>query len=151
MAEFQTIESQEQLDAILKGRLEREEKKHFEATRELQSELDLLKESNRDLMAKLEESNTKTAEYDKTINELNGKVKRYESDSVKTRICQEVGIPMEMMSRLRGDTEEEIRRDAEEFKALFPKKEPPLKSTAMVGAENEKRTALAELVRNMKE
>ena len=152
MAEFQTIETQEQLDAIIKGRLDREIKKHSETTAELQSQLDLLKASNDELVQKLEESTTKYAEYDKTILELNGKVAKYESDSVKTRICKEVGIPFEMMDRLKGDTEDEIRKDALEFLNYLPKKEAPLRSTATADIPaSSKELAITELVRKMNE
>ncbi len=55
---------------------------------------------------------------DALIEELTGKVHTYETASVKTRIALEMGLPYQMANRLNGNTEEEIKADAEGLKAL---------------------------------
>lgn len=71
------------------------------------------------------EAAKKYAEYDKTVAELNAKIKGYETDSVKTRIARETGIPYELAERLTGDTEDDIRKDAEGLAKLLGRNENP--------------------------
>ena len=60
---------------------------------------------------------------DTKIKELEDKVKKYESDSVKTKIARTAGLPDEMADRLRGTTEEEMKADAESLAKLVSKKD----------------------------
>ena len=146
MAEFTVIETQEQLDAIIKGRLEREEKKHSEATAGLQSEIETLKSTNDNLIEKLKGFEG----VEEKIAEMQNTIKTYESDSVKTRIAREVGIPYEMRDRLRGETEEEIKADAEFFKKLMPQNTPTPKSTEVIPTdETEEQKAYKEMLKNL--
>lgn len=147
--EFKPIETQEQLNEIIKGRLEREAKKHSEATAELQSnydnvvkELDALKSTNAELTEKY-------AGTEATIADLTAKVKTYETDSVKTRICKEVGLPYEFKGRLQGSTEEEIRKDAEELVSIIPRNEAPIKSSEVVPTNNDERDAFKDMLKNL--
>lgn len=48
-----------------------------------------------------------------TIAELQKKVKGYETTALKQRIAKEKGIPFDMADRLTGETEKDIRADAE--------------------------------------
>ena len=157
MAEFTPIETQEQLNEVIKGRLEREQKKHSEATAELQSkydnvvsEFEALKSANEELTNKLTAYDEKYANYDTELIELQNKVKAYESDSVKTRICKEVGLPYEMRNRLNGNTEEEILKDAEELKKILPKSDSIMKHTEVTPtAESNERLALKDMLKNL--
>lgn len=147
--EFKVIETQEQLNEVIKSRLEREAKKHSEATAELQSELNVLKSANEEQEKTIQALNEKYAGVDETIATLQNKVKTYESDSVKTRICNEIGIPLEMKDRLRGETEEEIKADAEALNRILPKSQPALKSTEVIPTESEDNRALKEMLKNL--
>ena len=116
MGEFKVINTQEELDALIKDRIDRERK----SLSEKYSDYEELKKRNTEYEAqvsKLSEANkayeTKKSEYEKQIGELSSKIKGYETDSAKTRIALEVGLPYEMANRLSGSTEEEIRKDAE--------------------------------------
>ena len=84
--------------------------------------------------------------------EYEGKIAKYESDSVKTRIANEMGLPSSIASRLKGSNEEEIRKDAESFAGFF-QKEPPLATCEKTVAtkEQEKKLALKKLLKGMKE
>lgn len=147
--EFKVIETQEQLNEIIKGRLEREQKKHSEATAGLQSEIETLKSTNAELSAKISAYDEKYAGYDENIANLQNQIKAYESDSVKTRICKEVGLPFELKDRLRGETEEDILKDAESLKILLPKNEAPKKFTEVVPTENDERNAFRDMLKNL--
>lgn len=122
---FEVIETQEQLDKVIGTRIERAKEA---AKAEFQSKLDELDT----LTTKLEEKESKitslseeleTAKAAKTANEakiedLTAKVQKYESDSVKTRIAQEFGLDAGLANRLTGETEEDIRKDAEALKGI---------------------------------
>lgn len=147
MAEdFKVIETQEQLEAIIKGRLERAEKKYSEATAGLQSEIETLKSTNEELTERLKGFDG----VEEKIATMQNTIKTYESDSVKTRIAREVGIPYEMRDRLRGETEEEIKADAELFKKLMPQNASVLKSTEVPPTEeSDEKRAYKEMLKNL--
>lgn len=122
---FEVIETQEQLDKVIGARIAKAKEA---AKAELQSKLDELDT----LTTKLEEKESKitsltdeleTAKAAKTANEakiadLTAKVQKYEADSVKTRIAQEFGLDAGLANRLTGETEEDIRKDAEVLKGI---------------------------------
>ncbi len=120
--EFKIIETQEQLDAILKDRLARQKEsieKQYADYEELKKKIGDLESANQKLGQSATESASKLTEYEKQIAERDLKIKSYEANSVKNRIALEVGLPFEMASRLKGETEEEIRKDAESlFKVI---------------------------------
>ena len=119
--EFKAIETQEALDAIIRNRLERNTKSVTESvtaeiTKKYEGYLspDDAKKSADQISAlteKLKESETKIAE-------LTAKNSAYEIASVKTKIAQEAGLPIELAERLSGSTEEELKKDAETLAKL---------------------------------
>ena len=50
---------------------------------------------------------------------LQGKVKGFETSALRQRIAREKGIPAEMADRLSGETEEDIRKDADTMAGLI--------------------------------
>lgn len=127
MSEFKEIKTQEEFDAAIKDRLEREREKYsdYESLKSkassYEAEISKLKEANQGFK-------DKEAGYNTKIAELNSKIKGYESDSVKTRIALEQGLPYEMASRLNGEDEDSIRKDAETISRLLKlgKPTPPI-------------------------
>lgn len=59
------------------------------------------------------------AARDKTIADLQSKVKGYETSALKARIAKEKGIPAEMADRLSGETEKDIKADAEAMAGIL--------------------------------
>ena len=119
MAEFEPILTQEAFDAAISQRIRRER----ETVRKEYADYDQTK-------AALTEAQKKNAEHEASIAELQKKIQGYETDSVKTRIALEKGIPLELRDRLTGTTEEEIRKDAETLVRFLSKpdpKAPPLR------------------------
>lgn len=137
MAEFTPIMTQEDFDAAISERLKREHAKY--------SDYDTIKSDLGTLRVQL---SAKDAE----ISTLQGKVKGYETDSVKTRIALETGLPLDLRTRLTGETEEEIRADANKLAKLFvQQKDPaPLRDTEPPVAD-EKTAAYKSLLNNLKE
>lgn len=116
--------TQEELDHLIGERLAKEESKHAEASAELQRRVEALESEKNELEKTITDNQDKYANYDKTIEELNAKVKGYETDSVKTAIAHEFGVPYELKQFLSGDTEEEIRKSAELISKYAVKKAP---------------------------
>lgn len=119
MAEtFTPITTQEQMDGIITERLKREKentaKKYAgwispEEAQKAQKEL-------QDTVKKL------TDDYEKAKTTIAGheaSIKRYQAAELRSKIADEVGLDRRLVSRLSGDTEEALRKDAESLKALF--------------------------------
>ena len=142
MADFTPITTQEQLDAVIGARLQRERetlaKKHGDYD-DLKTKVADYEKQIGEMSKNAEEAGKKYAGYDKTLAELQSKVKGYESASVKTRIAHEVGLPYELAGRLSGDDEDGIRKDAEILSKLIGQQThtaPPIRSTEPVGLES---------------
>ena len=154
MAEFTQITTQEQLDALIGDRIKREREttaKKYGDYEDLKQKVTDYEKQIGDLSKTIEESGKKYAGYDKTLAELTAKVKGYETSSVKMRIAHETGIPYELASRLAGETEDDIRKDAETLSKLVGKptpSAPPLKSTEPAGGDT-RTAALRALAQNL--
>lgn len=122
---FTPIETQEQLNALIEERITRAKesaRKEFEgflspdqqkkAEEELQTKLE-------GLTKQLEEANKKSEESQNLIKEKDEKIAKYETDSAKNRIANEMGLSYDAISYLSGSTEEEIKKSAEGLKAII--------------------------------
>ena len=101
---FNPINTQEEFDTAIRERLQREREKYADYE-ELKGQVTALQGQVTAL----------TGERDA----LDQKVKGYETNSVKMRIAQELGIPSAMAERLTGETEEDIRKDAQSMANIF--------------------------------
>ena len=94
---------------------------------------DEIKEENEQLKQRIGELEGTVEElkgYKDQLTEKDNLIKEYELKNVKYRIAVEAGIPIELASRLTGETEEEIKKDAEMLSSLVARKQPlPLKNT----------------------
>jgi len=135
MSEFKPINTQEEFDAAIKDRLERERGKF--------SDYETLKT----------QVGTLTTERDTAVQHLsdaNAKIKTYETNSVKMRIAQEKGLPAEMALRLTGETEEDIAKDADSMVQIFKATKgaaPLFDNSASVGDNND--AALKQMLQNL--
>lgn len=104
-----------------------------------------------ELNQSLDELTKSKATRETEVAELAGKIKSYESASLKARIAHEAGIPYELAGRLSGEDEDSIRSDAEALSKLIAHQQPlaPLKDTepAVAAGEN---AAYKELLQNIK-
>lgn len=127
MSDFKIIETQEQLDAIMGDRLRRQAKSFEEkfanylSPDDVNTKVEGLNTQIADLQSSLEAEKTKNGTFESTISELNEKVKKYETDSIKRRIATEMNLPVELATRISGETEDEMRTDAESLKNIFGK------------------------------
>ncbi len=125
---FQVIETQEQLDAIVGERVARAKdaaRKEFEGWI---SPEDLTKQTD-DLNSKIKTLTDAKAALETQLTEKDGKIAKYETDSVKTKIAREFGLSYEAIGFLQGEDEETIRKSAESLKSLVGgSKVPPLRN-----------------------
>lgn len=126
MADFTPINTQEELNNVIGERLRREREsvsKEFEQKiAEKEAEISTSKASAEELNKQLEALNKQLEDANQKISgisALEDKIKGYEAASVKSRIAREVGIPYELAERLSGETEEDIRKDAEGLRKLI--------------------------------
>ncbi len=112
MSEFKTIETQEELDNIVKERLRREREK-FGDYDDLKKRVSELESENSALKSTVEEDKQTRAGLDAQITELQGQVSNYETASLRTRIALQNGLPYDLADRLQGADEEALKADAE--------------------------------------
>lgn len=134
MADFKPIETQEAFDAAVA-----DVKKQYEGW--LSPEDYNAKTS--DLAKQLEANKT-------TIADLTAKAKAYESNSLKMRIAHENGIPYELAGKLSGDTEEEIKKDAETLAKFVKNQQPQPLANTEHGHTNGKDAAYKSLLADLK-
>ena len=127
---FKPIETQEELDRIIQGRLEREREK-FADYDDLKAKNEAYESQVATLQATIDESSNANKAHDATVAELNEKIKSFETANLRTKIALQHGIPIDLVDRLSGDDEESIKADAERFAAKKKKKTTvaPLKNT----------------------
>ena len=121
--EFKAIETQEDFDAAIKARLDRntktvtdEVKKSYEGYIS-PGEAKKLNDQITSLTAQL-------TERDGSIADLTAKNKQYETASVKARIAHEKGLPYELAERLSGETEQDIAADADKLAQFVSSQKP---------------------------
>jgi|SRR5690625_2431442 len=67
----------------------------------------------------------------KSIDDLKKQIKSYELNELKTNVAIKAGIPLELAGRLSGETEDEIKADAEKIAGYVQQQQPtpPLRPT----------------------
>ena len=117
MTEFKVIETQEQLNAIIKARLDREKENY--------ADYDQLAEKIKELETekiKLEETIKTQKETDKgyvsKIAELEQTISGWESKALKQKVAIKHNLPFDLADRLQGDSEESLNEDAERLASL---------------------------------
>ena len=151
--EFTPITTQEAFDAAIKDRLAREREtvtKKFADYDDLKNRVANYEQQIADLQRAGKESADASAALQKQVDTLAAQNKRDETDSVKTRIALELGLPYAMAARLTGEDEAAIRKDAEGLSALFGRsgRDAPLKNTDPPDVDS-KQAALRRLTQNL--
>lgn len=122
---FEPIETQEAFDAAIKSRIDRNTKSVTdEVTKKYEGYIspeDASKQTA-ELNKQIKDLTAKLGERDSSIADLTAKNKAYETASVKTKIAREYNIPYELADRLSGETEDDIKKDAEKLSAFVGRK-----------------------------
>lgn len=111
MTEFKAIETQEELDYIIKARLEREKAKYSERIKNLETE-------NTNLKQTIADKETSESTNTSRIAELEKDVTTWKQKSLKQQIAMKNGLPFDLADRLQGDSEESLNEDAERLASL---------------------------------
>lgn len=84
----------------------------------------------KDTVTTLENSLKDFEGFEDKLTEKDNKIKEYEIKNLKYRIANESGIPLELASKLTGETEEDLKKDAETLSSFITKKQTlPLRTT----------------------
>lgn len=157
MSEFKPITTQEEFDAAIGDRIKREKEtlaKKYEgyiSQSDFEEKVKEYQNKLKDLNASISEANQQIEGHKKEIEDRDQKIKGYEINSVKMRISHEIGIPYELVSRLSGEDEESIRKDAEKMLNAIKstKQEAPLATHEPAG-KNSTEAALRSTLKGLK-
>lgn len=135
MSEFAPITTQEEFDKAIKSRLAQKDREYEEKYKDYLSpdKVSELKKSYEDKLTAdkdlLKAAEDKVKEHDKIVSELTDRAEKAEKSLLKNKIAYDNKLPLELASRLVGDSEEELKKDAESLASLVsPTGAPPLKS-----------------------
>ena len=154
MAEdFKIIESQEQLDSVIKARLEREDAKHAKQIAEIEEKnKKQLAEAQKQIGELTEALNTvkeSAKAYDEQIAERDAKIKDFELRSLRTQTAHELGLSFEAVDFLKGDDPESIRASAEALKSLVGQRTTPLANPEPPTGADNKTESYMSMVRDL--
>lgn len=117
MTEFKVIETQEQLDAIIKTRLDREKAKYSDYDT-LSEKIKKLETENTSLKQTITDKETSESTTASKIADLEKDVITWKQKSLKQQIAMKNGLPFDLADRLQGDSEESLNEDAERLASL---------------------------------
>ena len=118
MAEFTPINTQEELNKVIGERLAEREKKiraEYTGYNDLKKQSETWNTEKQKYEKAIADNKTAFEDLNKKYTEATGKIAKFETDALKTRIAIETGIPTGLFSYLKGTTEEEIKKSAEEL------------------------------------
>ena len=142
MEDFQVIDTQEKLNAVVSERVSREHKKH-----------EALRTENEELKAKISDLNSQveaSKPLKSQVEELTGKVKSHEMRELKIKSALKHGLPYSLAERISGDDEKSIDEDAKTLAEYFKSTKPvaPLKNTESEPKDS-KNAAYLNLIKNL--
>ena len=117
MTEFKVIETQEQLNAIIKARLDREKEKYADYD-QLSEKIKKLETENTSLKQTITDKETSESTTASKIADLEKDVTTWKQKSLKQQIAMKNGLPFDLADRLQGDSEESLNEDAERLASL---------------------------------
>jgi len=117
MTEFKAIETQEQLNAIIKARLDREKEKYADYD-QLAEKIKKLETENTSLKQTITDKETSESTTASKIADLEKDVTAWKQKSLKQQIAMKNGLPFDLADRLQGDSEESLNEDAERLASL---------------------------------
>ena len=124
MADMDKTFTQEEVDKMINDRLARERKKFDTEKKELERKHN---ESIEDYEERIKTANMTAEEKykleldkrDKLIAEKDGALKKIEVDGIKRNVLSKYKLPEKFMSRISGETEEDIEASVKEFNEVM--------------------------------
>lgn len=131
MSDFTPIETQEDFDKAIKSRLAQKDREMSEKYKGYLSP-DQVEAMKADYGKQLEEANKalkdaqdKVKTFDDTVSELTKRAENAETSLLKNKVAIANRLPIELASRLVGNTEEELTKDAESLSGILGSKNAP--------------------------
>lgn len=125
MGDFKVIETQEELDKIIKSRLAQKDREVAEQFKDYLSPDDA-KAMKANFEKQIEEANKSVKEaqdklknFDATVSDLTKRAEAAETSLLKNKVANEYKLPLELAGRLIGTTEEELKADAESLSGIL--------------------------------
>ena len=161
MADFKIIETQEELDQVISSRLERERKsaeKRYEGFEEYRDKAGKYDELvSRDLEGTVKRLEGELEEARKRLEASEGESGGYrtraeaaEKSLMQMKVAGEAGLPMEFATRLAGNTEEEMKKDAEGLSRYILRPTAPLYAPEKAAEQSGASSAYAKLSARLK-
>jgi len=133
MGDFKVIETQEEFDKAIQSRLKQKDREVADKYKDYLSPDDVtalkadydkqLQEANK----LVKETQDKLSTFDETVSNLTKRAEAAEKQVLKNRVAYENKLPIELSERLIGNTEEELKADAEKLSGIIkPNNAPPL-------------------------
>ncbi len=157
MGEFKAITTQEELEAVLKERLDRKDKQIADKLADHDSvvkERDALLQEKAGFAKTLEDQKKAAETLQQQLDAEKKKTADYELDAIRTRVAIKTKLPLELRDRLHGTDEKSIEADAQEMvKLIGPRTEhktQPLKETEGGNNGGDRAAALLETLKSVK-
>jgi hypothetical protein len=119
---FKAINSQDELENVLKGRLKRAEtaaeKKHQARIKELES---IAHAHENEKLSADEKKDKQIGELTAALAERDDAIKSHERGKLVATLADDLGLPRKYHDRIRGDSEEDITADIQDFLEGLPK------------------------------
>ena len=150
MSDFKIIETQEELDAVIKARLSREREKYADYE-DLKKQLADFEAKETTYQNTINDLKTRETDLASQIETLNGDLTKTKLQTAKQRIATEYGLPLDFAERLKGDDEDGLKADAEQLAIHFAQKQPtpPLKSNEPNIDTDPLKSGLRDMVRSL--
>lgn len=152
MAEFIEIKTQEEFDKRISERLDREREKIRKEFDGHLSPEEVAKKYEGFMSEKEVQEKYKGFMSPNEVAKKDNMIHKYELEAKRTKIAMESGIPFELASKISGETEEDMKKDAETLKGFintnnnYPRFTPPGEGNKG----DEKKEALKQVLAGMK-
>lgn len=127
---FKAIETQEEFDEAIKGRIAKVKEKALEEARadilEKYADYEDLKNQVSTLGQQLKDATEKASNYDNELALRDKQIADFQIKEIKTKVASETGLTLDAIQFLSGDSEETIRESANSLKSLVGIKAQPL-------------------------
>lgn len=149
MAEFKTIETQEELERILGERLAREKEKNSKAIEGYENKIKAFEESVKAYEDKLAKSEATISSHQEEVAKLTAEISNLQLATIKHQIAHKNGLPYELAERLTGTDEESLTADALNLKKFVGAKTAPPLANPELPPENDKDAQFRDLARKL--
>jgi len=116
--------TQEELDALIQGRLDRERKKYADYP-DLKAKAAEFEKAKQAQMTEAEKKDAALKEYEAKIADLTNQLTDREAKVLRVQALEEAGLPTSWAERVHGTTAEEIKADVGELTKLLGVKKQP--------------------------